>query len=42
MKTSDPITMGTSLLSFAEFTPAMVDEFGIQLDAGTSDMKFMD
>jgi len=42
MTTSDPITMGTSLLTFAEFTPAMVDEFGIQLDAGTSDMKFMD
>lgn len=42
MNTTGSITMGTSLLSFAEFTPAIVDEFGIQLDAGTSDMKLMD
>jgi hypothetical protein len=42
MKTADVIVMGTSLLSFTEFTPAIVDEFGVQLDAGTADMKFMD
>lgn len=41
MKTADVIVMGTSLLSFAEFTPAIVDEFGVQLDAGIADMKFM-
>lgn len=33
---------GVDSITFAEFTPAMVDDFGIQLDAGTSDMKFMD
>ena len=42
MKTADPITMGTSNLAFAQFTPAVVDDFAVQLDAGTADMKFMD
>lgn len=42
MNTPDVIVFGTSLISFVEFTPAIVDEFGIQLDAGTYDMKLMD
>jgi hypothetical protein len=42
MNTTGSITMGTSLLTFVEFTPAIVDEFGIQLEAGAIDMKLMD
>lgn len=42
MNTADVIVMGTSLLSFVEFVPAIVDDFGVQLDAGDSDMKLMD